>query len=318
MDFINIDDYVPFFPCAFHHLLYAFLEVTTELCASKHRAHVHGIDGTAFQPFRHLPFVYSLCKPVDQCRLPYSRLADMKGIVLVLATEHLHGSLQLRLAPDEGIMVGHIVIDIGNEVFPFTVRPFVLAFIIGIVKGCRRVFILTGINKVIDKSHAVTADFFKQQIACPAVGEMKQGIGEVSYLHRVLARIIGLLRGFLDQFLTLHRRADYKFLFSRYPLLLTKGVEHLLLERREVVSVISQRKDKLSLVSQDVKKMLRSYKLMAQSLAELHGIIEHVGKLGAVFHFRCHNQTSLYVIFNGYPASRAMEEAIRVRLTARS
>ena len=109
---------IALFKDAIHNLLDAVLEIATILGAGKQRTNVELVNTAAFQSLGHTTLLYHTGQAPDKCSLTHTRLAHMQRIILVFATKHLNGSLQLGFATDEGIVILVQVVHTGNQFAP--------------------------------------------------------------------------------------------------------------------------------------------------------------------------------------------------------
>ncbi len=84
-------------------LLEPLLEIAAELRAGQERAHVQRVDAIAAERLGHLAVHDHLGEPLGDGRLADARLADVDGVVLQPAAEHLDGALEDLLAADERV-----------------------------------------------------------------------------------------------------------------------------------------------------------------------------------------------------------------------
>ena len=118
MNLIDIDDGVAFLGGSLHHHLDAFLKVAAILGTGKHLSHIHTVDAGSLETIRNLILIDEFGEAINQGGLAYTRLTDVKRIVLLCTTEHLDGSIQLLLSADERIMLFHLIRDTGNQLMP--------------------------------------------------------------------------------------------------------------------------------------------------------------------------------------------------------
>ena len=103
---------------AFHHGLEAFFKIAAVLRAGDERPHIQLVDFGALQGLGHIAVLDALCQAIDNGRLAHTGFTDVKRIVLVLAAQYLNGAVQFRLAPDQRIVVGQVVVDAQHIIPP--------------------------------------------------------------------------------------------------------------------------------------------------------------------------------------------------------
>ena len=85
------------------HGLEPLLEVPPVLRAGQQCAHVERIDRGGLEDLGHLLFSDAPGQALGDGRLAHPGLAHQQGIVLAAAAEHLHDTLDLMLAANEGV-----------------------------------------------------------------------------------------------------------------------------------------------------------------------------------------------------------------------
>jgi hypothetical protein len=85
------------------HALQALLELAAELRARDQRTHVERENALPLQPFGHLAVHDALRETFDDRGLADAGLADQHGVVLRPPLQHLHGTADLIVAPDDGV-----------------------------------------------------------------------------------------------------------------------------------------------------------------------------------------------------------------------
>ena len=119
MNLVDINNVlIALFEDAIHNLLDAVFEIATILGAGKQRADVELINAAALQSLGHTTLFYHTGQAPDKCCLTHTRFAHMQRIILVFATKHLDGSLQLGLATNERIVILIQLVHTGNQLAP--------------------------------------------------------------------------------------------------------------------------------------------------------------------------------------------------------
>ena len=167
MNLVDIDDGVANLLDSLHHLLDAFLEITTELSSGEHRAKVHLEYLTTFQTFWDVTLFNTRCESIYQSGLSHAGFSHMKRIVLVLTAKNLDGTLQFLFTSDQRMMLSHVIIEAGNETFPLLAVMAFLILHIRFLSVIIRIFIIG--NKLAHKFLHIFSKFLLQHISGPGV-----------------------------------------------------------------------------------------------------------------------------------------------------
>ena len=225
VNLIDVDNGIALSNRSFHHHLDALLEVTTKLRAGKHRPHVHLVDATALQTFRHLTTLNALSQSIHQGRLAYTRFAHMQRVVFLLPTEHLNSALQFLITADEGIMVGKCVVDTGDKASPgllfdlgvyriiaevFTIWQRAVAIERIFIRPCTEevvadVVMLIELDERGEKLCDILAQMFLQHVGCPRLFEVQHCIGEMGHINLFTTGIESVVACIMDELAELHR-----------------------------------------------------------------------------------------------------------------
>ena len=177
MNLVDIDDGIAYLLDALHHLLDAFLEITTELSSGEHRAKVHLEYLATFQAVRNVPLFNACSKTIYQSGLSHAGFSHMKRIVLVFAAKNLDGTLQFLFTSDQRMMLSNSIIETGNETFPLLAVMAFLILHIRFLSVTIRIFIIR--NKLAHKFLHIFGKFLLQHIGRPRIFKSKQRSGQM-------------------------------------------------------------------------------------------------------------------------------------------
>ena len=275
MYLVDVEDGVALGCQTLHHHLHALLEVASELCASHHRGHVHHIDTRTLQTFWHLAALNHRRQSVDESRLAHARFADVQRIVLVLATEHANGALQLVLSSDERIVRSVRVVEAGHEAAPL-LGLHVVAFFIAVLRHVHEAHArhLVAADEERHESRLVVAYSEVQAVSRQRLLQLHHGGDDMRDVQLVAFRELRLLHGMRHHLAELLRTFYGVRDTLRHLLHLRQLRAQLLLNGPCVQLGSGGSLHERFLLGDGVKHMLRRDKLMSPLVAERNGVLK--------------------------------------------
>ena len=190
------------------HLLQPLLEIAAVARAGQQRAHVQGVDADVPQRRRHLALHHALGQPLGDGRLAHAGVADVDGIVLEAAAEHLQRALQDLLAADERLafagarLVGELM---GVELQEFPVLAGSRLLLLSAGGFGRRGALLVVVGDDAEQGEAADP-LAQQQVGAERLLFLEQGGVEVADLQELLFGGQRVDHGPLHQLLKAERR----------------------------------------------------------------------------------------------------------------
>ena len=163
MNFIDIDNGVPFLADTFHNHLQPFFEVASELCPCQQASQVEGIDAGMLQAFRHIAAFDAGCQSVGEGSLSDTRFADVERVVLFLAAQYLDGAFQFGFAAYQRVMLVQGIVQAGDVVAPGLLSGvFFLLSVVPVLVVC-----LIGGNQFLHEFGLFAVQLCLQQVCRP-------------------------------------------------------------------------------------------------------------------------------------------------------